>query len=163
MALPCSSSTSLPAGRSAPPASLAPGASIDHRGTPFPDPLLDPVTRSSRFGTARFDATTFEDTARFGSATFRNDARFGQAVFERAASLGPLVCAGQVVLSGTVFGGPVTLSFAAHRLECRRTRWSSAAEVRLRYATVDFAHAVFEYPSPSPQKPPPSCSPTDSR
>lgn len=130
---------------------------------PFPDALLDPATRSSRFGTARFDSATFEDTARFDSATFRNEARFGQAVFERAASLGPLVCAGQVVLSGAVFGGPVTFSFAAHRLECRRTRWSSAAEVRLRYATVDFAHAVFEYPSPSPQKPPPSCSPTDSR
>ncbi|WP_193384267.1 hypothetical protein [Streptomyces davaonensis] len=27
-----------------------------------------------------------------------------------------------------------------------RTRWSSTAELRLRYATVDFAHAVFEYP-----------------
>ncbi|MGW5972732.1 hypothetical protein [Streptomyces sp. NPDC055186] len=36
--------------------------------------------------------------------------------------------------------------FAARRLERRRTRWSSTAEVRLRYATVDFAHAVFEYP-----------------
>ncbi|MGA5120950.1 hypothetical protein [Streptomyces pseudogriseolus] len=31
-------------------------------------------------------------------------------------------------------------------LECRRTRWSSTAEIRLRYATVDFAHAVFEHP-----------------
>jgi hypothetical protein len=50
------------------------------------------------------------------------------------------------VLSGAKFGGPVTLSFAARRLECRRTRWSSTAEIRLRYATVDFAHAVFEYP-----------------
>ncbi|WP_322734557.1 hypothetical protein [Streptomyces ferrugineus] len=51
-----------------------------------------------------------------------------------------------MMLSGAVFGGPVTLSFATPRLECRRTRWSSTAEVRLRYATVDFAHAVFEYP-----------------
>ncbi|MFF5760889.1 hypothetical protein ACFY7A_36305 [Streptomyces longwoodensis] len=40
----------------------------------------------------------------------------------------------------------MTLSFAARRLECRRTRWSSTAEIRLRYATVNFAHAVFEYP-----------------
>ncbi|MGW6026570.1 hypothetical protein [Streptomyces sp. NPDC055099] len=40
----------------------------------------------------------------------------------------------------------MTLSFAARRLECRRTRWSATAEIRLRYATVGFAHAVFEYP-----------------
>jgi hypothetical protein len=45
-----------------------------------------------------------------------------------------------------VFGGPVALSLAARRLECRRTRWSSTAELRLRYTTVDFAQAVFEYP-----------------
>ncbi|WP_323187114.1 hypothetical protein [Streptomyces sp. NBC_00365] len=36
--------------------------------------------------------------------------------------------------------------FAARHLACWHTRWSSTAEVGLRYATVDFAHAVFEYP-----------------
>ncbi|MCX5357535.1 pentapeptide repeat-containing protein [Streptomyces sp. NBC_00124] len=108
-------------------------------------------------GVAEFESATFERDARFGSATFQGDAwfeqavferdaRFEQAVFERSVSLGPLVCAGRMKLSGAMFGGPVTLSFAARRLECRRTRWSSTAEVRLRYATVDFAHAVFEYP-----------------
>jgi hypothetical protein len=95
---------------------------------------------------AWFESATFESNAWFESATFDRDARFDQAVFERSVSLGPLVCAGRVMLSGAVFSGPVTLSFAARRLECRRTRWSSAAEIRLRYATVDFAHAVFEYP-----------------
>ncbi|MFF1837992.1 pentapeptide repeat-containing protein [Streptomyces sp. NPDC058231] len=95
---------------------------------------------------ARFESATFQGDARFESATFQGDARFEQVVFERAASLGPLVCAGRVVLPGAVFSGPVTLSFAARRVECRRTRWSSTAEVRLRYATVDFADAVFEYP-----------------
>jgi hypothetical protein len=89
---------------------------------------------------------TFEGGAWFGSATFEGDAWFGSATFERALNLGPLVCAGRVTLSGAVFGGPVSLAFAARRLECRRTRWSSTAELRLRYATVDFAHAVFEYP-----------------
>ncbi|MGC9496190.1 pentapeptide repeat-containing protein [Streptomyces sp. WG7] len=97
-------------------------------------------------GDARFRSTTFRGDARFESATFLGDARFEQAVFERSVSLGPLVCAGRVKLSGAVFGGPVTLASAARRLECRRTRWSSTAELRLRYATVDFAHAVFEYP-----------------
>ncbi|WP_331724264.1 pentapeptide repeat-containing protein (plasmid) [Streptomyces longwoodensis] len=108
-------------------------------------------------GPAWFGSTTFKKRAGFGSAafkdssgfeatTFRDDAWFESATFMKADQLGPLTCAGQVVFSGAVFGGPVTLSFAARRLECRRTRWSSTAEIRLRYATVDFAHAVFEYP-----------------
>ncbi|WP_326655658.1 pentapeptide repeat-containing protein [Streptomyces sp. NBC_01750] len=97
-------------------------------------------------GTARFHSATFKGDAWFESATFKSDAWFVEAVFERSASLGPLVCAGRVMLFGVVFGGPVALSFAARRLECRRTRWSSTAELRLRYATVGFAHAVFEYP-----------------
>ncbi|MFF8401693.1 pentapeptide repeat-containing protein [Streptomyces sp. NPDC015684] len=95
---------------------------------------------------ASFESATFQGPARFESTTFEGYARFESAVFERWVSLGPLVCAGQVELSGAVFNGPTTLSFAARRLECRRTRWLSTAEVRLRYASVDFAHAVFEYP-----------------
>ncbi|MEV6406631.1 pentapeptide repeat-containing protein [Streptomyces bobili] len=97
-------------------------------------------------GNARFESATFKSEAGFGSATFERDAMFGSATFVEAGQFGPLVCAGRVVLSGAVFGGPVTLSLAVRRLECRRTRWSSTAEIRLRYATVDFAHAVFEYP-----------------
>ncbi|MFD7965925.1 pentapeptide repeat-containing protein [Streptomyces zaomyceticus] len=97
-------------------------------------------------GDAWFESATFQGDARFESATFQGDARFESAKFVDAVQFGPLACAGRVVLSGAVFGGPVTLSFAARRLECRRTRWSSTAEIRLRYTTVDFAHAVFEYP-----------------
>ncbi len=95
---------------------------------------------------AKFGSAIFEGDAWFRFATFEREARFESATFARAVRVGPLVCAGRVVLSGAVFGGPVTLSVAAPRLECRRTRWSSTAEVRLRYATVDFANAVFEYP-----------------
>ncbi|MFF9914801.1 pentapeptide repeat-containing protein [Streptomyces sp. NPDC013457] len=97
-------------------------------------------------GMAGFGSTIFQGAARFEAATFKRNAGFESAVFERWVSLGPLVCAGRVRLSGAVFNGPATLSFAARRLECRRTRWLSTAEVRLRYASVDFAHAVFEYP-----------------
>ncbi|WP_369384117.1 hypothetical protein [Streptomyces sp. cg36] len=97
-------------------------------------------------GMAGFGSATFEDMAGFGSATFNSSAWFEAATFEEADQLGPFVCAGRVVLSGARFGGPVTLLFAARRLECRRTRWSSTTEIRLRYATVDFAHAVVEYP-----------------
>ncbi|MGW7346767.1 pentapeptide repeat-containing protein [Streptomyces sp. NPDC054854] len=103
--------------------------------------------RSAFFeGDADFGSTTFERRVVFESATFTRDASFRSANFERAASLGPLVCAGRLILSGAVFGSPVTLSFAARHLVCRRTRWSSTAEIRLRYTRVDFAQAVFEYP-----------------
>jgi hypothetical protein len=95
---------------------------------------------------AGFGSAVFEGLADFGSVVFEGDAWFESATFERAVSVGPLVCAGRVGLSEAEFAGPVTLSVAARRLECRRTRWSSTAEVRLRYATVDFSHAVFEYP-----------------
>ncbi|MFC5904236.1 pentapeptide repeat-containing protein [Streptomyces zhihengii] len=97
-------------------------------------------------GPAWFMSAIFRGDAWFGSATFQTDARFESAVFEQEVSLGPLVCAGRLKLSGAVFGGPATLLIAAHRLECRRTRWSSTASLQLRYATVDFDHAVFEYP-----------------
>ncbi|MEV5526334.1 pentapeptide repeat-containing protein [Streptomyces prunicolor] len=95
---------------------------------------------------AGFESATFERDALFESATFKGNVGFESATFERASTLGPLVCAKFVRLSGAMFGGPVTLAFAARHVECRRTRWSSTAEVRLRYATVDFSHAVFEYP-----------------
>lgn len=190
-------------------ASLTPGASIDHRGTTFTEPLLtallnalrDPATGHPRLGAARFESATFQGGAGFESATFQGNALFVSATFQGGAvfgsatfegdawfesvtfqggagfmsvtfeggagfvsatfegsawfesatfvtadQFGPLLCAGRLVLSGAMFGGPVTLSIAARRVECRRTRWSSTAEIRLRYATVDFAHAVFEYP-----------------
>lgn len=96
--------------------------------------------------TANFQSATFERKASYESASFEGDARFESATFVTAGRLGPLVCAGRIVLSGAMFGSPATLSFAARRLECRRTRWSATAEIRLRHATVDLAHAVFEYP-----------------
>ncbi|MFC9498433.1 pentapeptide repeat-containing protein [Streptomyces sp. NPDC056982] len=97
-------------------------------------------------GTARFKSATFEGAAGFESATFKGAARFNSATFNSPVDLGPFVCSGMVTLVGAVFGGPMTLSCVARRVECRRTRWMSTAELRMRYATVDFSHAVFEYP-----------------
>ncbi|MET7481295.1 pentapeptide repeat-containing protein [Streptomyces sp. NPDC005648] len=103
--------------------------------------------RSAIFGgDARFGLAIFESDADFRSAIFKGNARFTSTVFKRSAGMGPLVCAGQVTLSGAVFGGPVTVAIAARRLECWRTHWSSTAALQLRYATVDFAHSVFEHP-----------------
>ncbi|MFD4986436.1 pentapeptide repeat-containing protein [Streptomyces sp. NPDC058374] len=96
-------------------------------------------------GEVLFESVTFQSTS-FESATFERSVEFEHAVFEQSLALGPLVCAGTVTLSWATFNGPATLALAAHRLECRRTRWLSTADLRLRYATVDFAHAVLEYP-----------------
>ncbi|WP_237725543.1 pentapeptide repeat-containing protein, partial [Streptomyces sp. W007] len=70
-------------------ADLAPGTDIDHRGTPFTEPLLDsllnslrdPATRHPRLGKARFDSATFTGDARFDSATFTDHASFDSATF----------------------------------------------------------------------------------
>ncbi|MDG9694049.1 pentapeptide repeat-containing protein [Streptomyces sp. DH17] len=94
----------------------------------------------------RFGGATFSGHAWFGNATFSGDALFHTATFERAGQLGPMVCQGTINLTGARFGSPVTLEAAAARLVCRRTRWDSAAALRLRYATVDLSDAVFEYP-----------------
>ncbi|MDW4901367.1 pentapeptide repeat-containing protein [Streptomyces californicus] len=93
-----------------------------------------------------FRSATFLGSADFSSATFLSTAQLVGTIFERAETLGPLVCAGDVQLSGAQFRVPVTLMLAARSVVCRRTQWSSTAELRLRYATVDFSHAVFEYP-----------------
>ncbi|MDX3854849.1 pentapeptide repeat-containing protein [Streptomyces sp. AK02-01A] len=95
---------------------------------------------------AWFDSATFARDAWFDSAAFARDARFPSAVFDRTAQLGPLVCAGVFDLTSALFGSPVTIEAAARLLVCRRTRWSSTAGLRLRYAAVDFTEAVFEYP-----------------
>ncbi|MGQ4428377.1 pentapeptide repeat-containing protein, partial [Streptomyces violaceoruber] len=97
-------------------------------------------------GDANFWDATFQGHVAIWEATFQRDVWFDHAAFEQRVSLGPLVCAGRVRLSGAVFNGPATLWLTARRLECHRTRWSSTATLQLRYATVDFAHTVFEYP-----------------
>ncbi|MEV0090402.1 pentapeptide repeat-containing protein [Streptomyces sp. NPDC050738] len=95
---------------------------------------------------ADFESARFEREVGFVLVDFERNANFEAATFERASTIGPLSCAGTVTLSGAVFGTPVTILIAAEHLEFLRTRWSSTAEVRLRYATVDFAYAVVEFP-----------------
>jgi uncharacterized protein YjbI with pentapeptide repeats len=76
---------------------LAPGADIDHRGTPFTEPLLrsllravrDPTTGQPCFGTAWFDEAQFSGDAWFTRAKFIGAAGFtrthfsSDAVFDR--------------------------------------------------------------------------------
>lgn len=70
-------------------ASLAPGADIDHRGTPFTEDLLnrlleavrDPTTRRPHIGIARFRGAQFSGDAPFSGAQFSGNAQFNQAQF----------------------------------------------------------------------------------
>ncbi|WP_346777252.1 hypothetical protein [Streptomyces sp. HNM0575] len=66
--------------------------------------------------------------------------------FERAAQVGPLACTGALDLSEAVFKTAVTVEAATAALICRRTRWASAAALRLRHARVDLKDAVLEFP-----------------
>ncbi|MEV7004513.1 pentapeptide repeat-containing protein [Streptomyces sp. NPDC093982] len=95
---------------------------------------------------AAFEAATFHRATRFESAAFQRKVSFESALFTHTITLGPFVCAERVQLSQAEFRGPATLLLAAQGLDCRRTRWLSTAELRLRYAEVDLSHAVFEYP-----------------
>jgi hypothetical protein len=68
---------------------LTPGTDIDHRGTPFTEPLVDALrdhaTRHPHLGKARFESATFQGDAGFGSATFHGNARFWSTTFQGVA------------------------------------------------------------------------------
>ncbi|WP_369228848.1 pentapeptide repeat-containing protein [Streptomyces sp. R21] len=90
---------------------LAPGASIDHRGTPFTQDLLeallnalrDPTTNTPHIGNARFDGARFCGTAEFGEAWFSGDAWFGRAQFSRTAGFGGARFSGDAWFVGARF------------------------------------------------------------
>ncbi|MEV3958426.1 pentapeptide repeat-containing protein [Streptomyces albogriseolus] len=71
-------------------AGLTPGASIDHRGTTFTDPLLTallnalraPATGHPHLGNAWFESATFQGYVGFESATFQGYVGFESATFQ---------------------------------------------------------------------------------
>ncbi|MFF3242919.1 pentapeptide repeat-containing protein [Streptomyces sp. NPDC002870] len=158
-------------------AGLRPGSDLDHRGTPFTEPLLwellaacrDPLTGRSIVGAADFAAATFHGEASFASTTFIGNANFASATFtddawftsttflahawflaatfEAEAEFDLLTCAGVLDLSRASFALPVTVEVAASKLLCVETRWESRATLRVRYAELDLSQAVFSQPS----------------
>ncbi|MFJ2153195.1 pentapeptide repeat-containing protein [Streptomyces microflavus] len=90
---------------------LTPGAGIDHRDTPFTQPLVDallnalydPATGCSRLGFARFDSATFQDSSCFGSAIFQDGAYFEGAVFQGPADFRSVTFQGHAVFSSVTF------------------------------------------------------------
>ncbi|GGW65539.1 pentapeptide repeat-containing protein [Streptomyces xantholiticus] len=94
-------------------ASLAPGADIDHRGTPFSgallgellDALRDPTTSHPRIGIAWFDGATFTRNARFGGATFTGDAVLDGATFSGDVWFDGATFTGTARFGAVTFGG----------------------------------------------------------
>ncbi|MEK0099072.1 pentapeptide repeat-containing protein [Streptomyces sp. A475] len=104
-------------------AGLAPGADIDHRGTPFTEDLLSrllsalcditghPQIGEARFdgaqftGEARFDGAQFSGTARFSGAQVSGTARFSMAQFTGTARFGGARFSGLVWFGGAQFTG----------------------------------------------------------
>ncbi|MBT2412428.1 pentapeptide repeat-containing protein [Streptomyces sp. ISL-12] len=125
-------------------ASLAPGADLDHRGTPFTQslldellaPLRDPASRRARVGEAAFDEVRFTGDAELEGIDFGGFCSFASAVFGGGLyvrevrtggdlRLGAAQVAGDVWLDDTEVGGDAwfygtritgTLRFCVHRV-----------------------------------------------
>lgn len=99
--------------RSAYLADLAPGTDIDHRGTPFTEPLLDdllgalrdPATGYPWFGAAEFHSATFDGVAKFESATFEGVANFISATFRGDADFASATFRGDAEFGSATFEG----------------------------------------------------------
>ncbi|WP_318839622.1 pentapeptide repeat-containing protein [Streptomyces arboris] len=94
----------------------------------------------------KFLAATFSADAGFSGSIFAGEAHFHRVRFEATSGLGPLVCAGAVYLDHAVFSAPVTIEVAAKEVSLQRTRWESTVTLRLRYAEVNLAGAVLDFP-----------------
>ncbi|MEU9554395.1 pentapeptide repeat-containing protein [Streptomyces fumanus] len=155
--------------RSAYLAALAPGADIDHRGTPFTTELLDRLLSAlrdpdaghvhigdagfdgaaflgdARFseatfsGIARFDGASFSGEARFGGVRFSGDAGFPQAAFSDVAWFRGAVFSGDAWFEGSLFRGAAV--FAEARFEAALYLGPLACDKR-----VVLEHAVFQQP-----------------
>ncbi|MEU9211812.1 pentapeptide repeat-containing protein [Streptomyces sp. NPDC048415] len=97
-------------------------------------------------GDAWLSAVKFGGSASFAGTMFSANAIFDSTVFEGRAQLGPLVCGGTLDVSEAVFHSAATIEAATGDLRCRRTRWASAAALRLRHTALDLSDAVLEYP-----------------
>ncbi|GAA2462854.1 pentapeptide repeat-containing protein [Streptomyces macrosporus] len=92
-------------------AGLAPGADIDHRGTPFTPDLLarllaalrDPAIGKPRTGDVQFDEATFSGNARFVGVVFSGNASFSEAVFSGNAWFNNAALSGNASFDRTVF------------------------------------------------------------
>jgi hypothetical protein len=99
------------------------------------DALFD-VANFKGPGYAQFGKVTFNGKAWFYRTAFSGDALFGGARFEQARQFGPLLAAGRLELDDVQFAQPVQIEVSAAGLCCRRARFPSGVQFRLRWARV---------------------------
>lgn len=119
-------------------------------------------------GFAQFKRATFSDSAYLFNVTCEADITFAGAIFAGHAlnidgsyggvffsdvrfesvdtHIGPLICAERAVFAHAQFRSPAAIEISAPYVLCHNSQWSSTATLRLRYASVDFTNASFEYP-----------------
>ncbi|WUC39719.1 pentapeptide repeat-containing protein [Streptomyces sp. NBC_00557] len=99
---------------------LAPGAAIDHRGTPFTHDLLeallnalqDPTTNAPHIGTAKFEQARFLGVAWFARTLFSGFATFDGAQFSDTAAFDLAQFSGPARFEQAHFSGPATFEQA---------------------------------------------------
>ncbi|WP_063761153.1 pentapeptide repeat-containing protein [Streptomyces sp. NRRL S-237] len=121
-------------------ATLAPGARIDHRGTPFTEsllisllePLRDATTQLPHIHDASFEGAQFAEDAVFQGVKFSGDVRFDGAQFLGEAIFDLVTFSGNASFHGTQF---------SEDAEFNRTQFSSLAN----FSTAQFgAYAWFK-------------------
>ncbi|MCX4458738.1 pentapeptide repeat-containing protein [Streptomyces sp. NBC_01728] len=108
-------------------ATLAAGIDIDHRGTPFTQPLLDellnalraPTTGRINIGDAQFEEAQFSGQADFEGAQFSSDASFGMAQFSGPVRFDGAQFSGYAGFHGTQFSGDAGFSGAQFSSDSR--------------------------------------------
>ncbi|MFE1312421.1 pentapeptide repeat-containing protein [Streptomyces sp. NPDC058755] len=108
-------------------AALAPGIDIDHRGTPFTQPLLDellsalraPTTGRINIGDAQFEEAQFSGQADFEGAQFSGDASFGMAQFNGPARFDGAQFSGSAGFLAAQFSGDAGFSGAQFSSDSR--------------------------------------------
>ncbi|GGT46718.1 pentapeptide repeat-containing protein [Streptomyces chromofuscus] len=136
-------------------ASLAPGADIDHRGTPFTEDLLDrllralrdPTTEKPYIGTAQLNEAQFTGSATFDGTRFSGPAWFDGAHFSGPADFSGVTFSPLAHFTGARFVGParfdaVRFSDAAKFDQAEFSDYTSFDDARFS-GYADFSHAKF--------------------
>ncbi|MEW5542719.1 pentapeptide repeat-containing protein [Streptomyces cyaneofuscatus] len=134
---------------------LAPGADIDHRGTPFTEDLQhrllnalhDPTTSQAHIGTARFDEAIFTGIAWFDGAIFTGTAWFDGAIFTGTAWFDRATFTGDAQFTKATFNSNSQFSEATFSSDTRfdRATFTSSACFRATTFTSEtrFHSATF--------------------
>jgi uncharacterized protein YjbI with pentapeptide repeats len=96
---------------------------------------------------AHFNEVSFQRDAQFDRATVQRDGWFQRATFQRAQQIGPILVRKGLVLDEAVFHERIQVQISAAAVCCRRTRFLSGVQLRIRWAQVALGLADLAAPS----------------